>query len=354
MKKSKKKYSLKQNLPPGSLIHTGERYQEITNIHLLSYNSDEIQEYQLNNIEEIIPLLKKDRVNWIKISGLQNISIFEKINSLFKVHSLILEDILNTHHIPKVEEYDEQIFFTIKQLNYNPNVEFIEKHQISFILGSNYLFSFEEFDSNLFEPIILRLRNKKGKVRLMGCDYLLYAITDICVDAYLKIIDDFEDDIEKIEEELLNNHSKLIVQKIMLKRKQHLSLKKTIYPTLDEVRKLKNIDSKLISDKTVYYFQDIIDHLSQISQNIEAFRETISNMMDMYLANNDIKMNEIMKRLTVVATIFIPLTFIVGVYGMNFKYMPELEWKYGYLFIWSFMLLTFTGMVIYLKRQKWF
>jgi len=354
MKKSKKKYSLKQNLPPGSLVHTGTKYQDTTKIHLLVYNANEINEYHLQNIEELILLIKPDRVNWIKISGLHDISLFEKVNSFFNVHTLILEDILNTHHMPKIEDYNEHIFFTIKQLKYQPNVEFIEKHQLSFILGSHYLFTFEEFESNLLDPIILRLKSKKGKVRWMGNDYLMYAIADICVDAYLKIIDEIEDDIEKIEEELLNNHSKLIVEKIMLKRKQHLSLKKTIYPTLDEVRKLKTIDSKLICNKTIIYFQDIIDHLNQIAQNIEAFRETISNMMDMYLANNDIKMNEIMKRLTVVATIFIPLTFIVGVYGMNFKYMPELEWKYGYLFIWVIMLLSVSWMIVYLKRQKWF
>jgi magnesium transporter len=353
MKKINKKYSFKQNLPPGSLVHTGNKYQKNTKIHICIYNADEIEDYELENIEDILPLIKPDRVNWIKISGLQDISIFEKINKLFKAHTLMLEDILNTHHLPKVEDYNEHIFLTIKQLKYKADIEYIEKHQISFILGSNYLFTFEELESDLLEPIILRLKNKKGKVRWMGNDYLMYAITDICVDAYLRIIDEMEDDIEKIEEELLNNHSKLIVEKIMLKRKQHLSLKKTIYPMLDEMRKLKSIDSELICNKTLIYFQDIIDHLNLITQNIEAFRETISNMMDMYLANNDIKMNDIMKRLTVVATIFIPLTFIVGLYGMNFKYMPELEWKYGYLYIWIVMLITVVGMLIYLKRQKW-
>jgi magnesium transporter len=163
-----------------------------------------------------------------------------------------------------------------------------------------------------------------------------------------------DDDMEVIEEKLLNNRSKFVLSKILQKRKQHLSFKKSVMPVLEEVRKLHHSESPLIHEKTYIYFQDIIDHLTQVSQSLDSFREMISNLSDLYLSNNDVQMNDVMKRLTVVSTIFIPLTFLVGLYGMNFKYFPELQWQYGYLYIWIFMVLLTIGMLIYLKKRKWF
>lgn len=353
-KQKSKKYSLKQGLPPGSLVHTGNAYEKEMNFHLFVFDKDEFFEKTSDNIDNILNFIKPDKTNWIKITGLHDINAVEKTGTLFNIHPLILEDVLNTHHLPKAEDYNEHLFFTSKQLIYQSEQEYLDKRQVSFILGSHYLISFEEYKSDIFSPVIERIVNKKGKVRWMQSDYLLYALIDVLVDAYLHIIDVMEEDIEKIEEELLNQHSKLIVSKIMLKRKQQLSFKKTILPMLEESRRLRNMDTALINDKTHIYLQDIIDHLIQITQNQDSFREIVSNLMDMYLANNDIQMNEVMKRLTVVATIFIPLTFIVGIYGMNFQNMPELGWKHGYYIIWGVMILIAVFMTIYLKKRKWF
>ena len=309
-----KKYSHKQGMPPGSLVHTGKVYELQTSIEFFCYDENNFTITESNNIQ----------------------------------------DILNTHHLPKFEDYGEHVFFTLKDLSLKDADNIVTKKQLSFILGNHYLISFEEHKSELFAPIVNRIKSHKGKVRMMQNDYLLYALTDVITDNYLRIIDNMDDDMEAIEEELLNNRSKLVLNKILFKRKQHLSLKKSVIPVLEETRKLHHSESPLINEKTYIYFQDIIDHLSQVTQNLDTFREMISNLSELYLANNDIQMNDVMKRLTVVSTIFIPLTFIVGLYGMNFKYFPELQWQYGYLYIWVFMVLLSIGMVIYLKKRQWF
>ncbi|NVN95301.1 MAG: magnesium/cobalt transporter CorA [Bacteroidetes bacterium] len=349
-----KNYSHKQGLPPGSLIHTGEVYESKVSIEYICFDENDFSITENNDIREIFKLLQPQKVNWIKITGLHDVNIFEQIGKHFNIHPLMLEDILNTHHLPKFEDYGEQLFFTLKDLSIKDEDVYIAKKQLSFILGNHYLISFEEQKSDLFIPIVDRIKTHKGKLRSMQNDYLLYALTDIITDNYLKIIDNMDDDMEAIEEELLNNRSKLVLNKILSKRKQHLSLKKSVIPILEETKKLHHSESHLINEKTYIYFQDVIDHLTQVTQNLDTFREMISNLSELYLANNDIQMNDVMKRLTVVSTIFIPLTFIVGLYGMNFKYFPELQWEYGYLYIWLFMVGLTIGMIIYLKKREWF
>jgi magnesium transporter len=348
------KYSSKQGLPPGSLVHTGIAYESKIHIQLISYSDETFNITESHDINTILPQLNQDKVNWIKITGLHDISQIDKLGIHFSLHPLMLEDVLNTHHLPKTEDYENQIFLTLKELSITSKNNIIEKRQISFILGNSYLISFEEQKSDIFLPIIERIKTKKGKLRMMQNDYLFYALTDIIIDNYLKIVDDMDDDMEQIEEELLNEKSKLVLKKILHKRKQQLSMKKSVNPLLDEIRKLHHSESNLINTKTYIYFQDIIDHLQQINQNLESFREMVSNLTELYLANNDVQMNDVMKRLTVVSTIFIPLTFIVGLYGMNFKNFPELEWKYGYFIIWGIMITIGIGMIIYLKKRKWF
>lgn len=351
---NKAKYSRKQGLPPGSLIHTGIAYESDTHIKLITYNQDEFSITESNDIKNILSLLKPEQVNWIKITGLHDVNQIDELGKHFQLHPLMLEDILNTHHLPKTEDYENQIFLTLKELKLTASDNIIEKRQISFVLGNNYIISFEEQKTDIFQPLIERIQNKKGKVRILQNDYLFYALTDIIIDNYLKIVDIMDDNMELIEAELLDKRSRNVLKKILHKRKQQLSLKKSVIPLLDEIRKLHHSESALINQKTYIYFQDLIDHLQQISQNLESFREMVSNLTELYLANNDIQMNDVMKRLTVISTIFIPLTFIVGLYGMNFKNFPELEWKYGYFIIWGIMITITIGMIIYLKRRKWF
>ncbi len=350
-----KKYGHKHGMPPGSLVHTGKVYESEAGIEFICYDENDFSITVSNDADKIHALLQPEKVNWIKITGLHDITIFEKIGNLFNIHPLMLEDILNTHHLPKFEDYGEQLFFTLKDLSIADNDLFVEKKQLSFILGKNYLVSFEEHKSDIFTPIVERIKTHKGKLRMMQNDYLLYGLADIITDNYLRLIDNMDDDMELIEEELLNNRSKLVLNKILHKRKQHLSLKKSVIPVLEETRKLHHSESPLINKKTYIYFQDVIDHLTQVTQNLDTFREMISNLSELYLANNDIQMNDVMKRLTVVATIFIPLTFIVGLYGMNFQgYFPEIHWQYGYVYVWILMILLTIGMLFYLKKRQWF
>ena len=348
------KYSKKQGLPPGSLIHTGEVYETETLITLISYNNDKYTITESTNIDEIFPLLDPDYVNWINITGLQDVTVIEKIGKQFCLHNLMLEDILNTHHLPKAEDYGKHLFFTMKSLTLNPIDESLDKKQLSFVLDKNYLITFQETKSDLFDPIIERIKHKKGRLRSMQCDYLFYALLDVSVDSYFLLIEYLDDQSEAIEEELLSNPTRAVVKKIQQKRKEHLFLKKAIYPLQDEIRKVFHLEEDLIQKSTHIYFQDVIDHLQQIVQSLESFREIVSNLLELYLANNDIQMNDVMKRLTVVATIFIPLSFIVGLYGMNFKNIPELQWDHGYIYVWAVMLSVAIFILAYIKKRKWF
>ncbi|MEI6823643.1 MAG: magnesium/cobalt transporter CorA [Bacteroidota bacterium] len=351
---NKYKYSQKQGLPPGSLIHTGEVYEKETLITLISYNNDEYIINETTNIDEIFSLLRPGYVNWINITGLQDVTVIEKLGKYFNLHNLMLEDILNTHHLPKAEDYGKQLFFTMKSLDLNPIDQSIDKKQLSFVLDKDYLITFQETKSSIFDPIIERIKHKKGRVRTMKNDYLFYALLDVTVDSYFVLIEYLDDQSEEIEEELLNNPSRAVVKKIQQKRKEHLFLKKAIYPLQDEIRKIFHLEEDLIQKLTHIYFQDIIDHLQQIVQSLESFREIVSNLLELYLANNDIQMNDVMKRLTVVSTIFIPLTFIVGLYGMNFKDIPEIQWQHGYIYVWLVMIGITVFVTAYLKKRKWF
>ncbi len=354
MDTNKNKYTKKQGLPPGTLIHTGEVFEKETLITLISYNNDEYFINESTSIEEILLLIKPNYVNWINITGLQDVDIIAKIGKEFCLHNLMLEDILNTHHLPKAEDYGKHLFFTMKALDMNQIDHSINKKQLSFVLDKNYLITFQETKSNLFDPIIDRIKHKKGRVRNMQCDYLFYALLDVTVDSYFTLIEYLDDQSEEIEEELLNNPTREVVKKIQQKRKEHLSLKKAIYPLQDEIRKIFHLEEDLIQKTTHIYFQDVIDHLQQIVQSLESFREIVSNLLELYLANNDIQMNDVMKRLTVVATVFIPLTFIVGLYGMNFKNMPEIQWEHGYIYVWVLMIGITAFVMAYLKKRKWF
>ncbi len=354
MNPNKNKYTKKQGLPPGTLIHTGEVYEKETLISLISYNNEEYFINESTNINEILTLIKPDYVNWINITGLQDVNTIEKIGAHFCLHNLMLEDILNTHHLPKAEDYGKQLFFTMKALELKQSDQTIDKKQLSYVLGENYLITFQETKSNIFDPIIERIKHKKGRVRGMKNDYLFYALLDVTVDSYFVLIEYLDDQSEAIEEELLNNPTRAVVKKIQQKRKEHLSLKKSIYPLQDEIRKVFHLEEDLIHKATHIYFQDVIDHLQQIVQSLESFREIVSNLLELYLANNDIQMNDVMKRLTVVSTIFIPLTFIVGLYGMNFKDIPELNWTHGYVYVWVIMIAITVFVTAYLKKRKWF
>jgi magnesium transporter len=348
-----KKDSRSAGLPPGTLVHIGERKLESVRITLIDYDEQSVREKQVDEIEQCFPFKTTPTVTWINIDGLHDIQLIEKIGKNFDFHPLILEDVLNTGQRPKFEDFDSYVFIVLKMLTYDENEETIKSEQVSMILGKNFVISFQEIQGDVFENIRERIRNAKGRIRKMQCDYLLYTLLDAVVDNYFAILEKFGERIESLEEQLVSDPDEKILQKIHSIKRELISLRKSVWPLRELVSGLQRSESSLISEPTIIYFRDVYDHTIQVIDTVETFRDMISGMLDIYLSSISNRMNAVMKVLTIIATIFIPLTFIAGVYGMNFKNMPELEWKWGYGAVWLVMLIVAACMLTYFRRKKW-
>ena len=345
-----KRHSKKTGLPPGSLVYTGS-HPEPTKLSLYRFDQQSFEAFRgINALSEIDP----DKVNWINISGFTDTDTIAVIGEKFGLHPLLLEDILNSEHMPTVEDLDNCLFITLKILELKNGSDELDIHHASFVIGKHYLLSFAEMENQIFQPVIERLENDKGKARVKKADYLAYLLIDRIVDNYYLVLDRLEDNMDAIESQLLKDPSQRLAGEIMMQKKLLIMLRKSVNPFRDEVRKITREESKFVTKDTLKYLNDVYDHLNQIIQTIDNFREMISDMMDLLMANNANRMNSIMTTLTLITSIFIPLTFIVGIYGMNFRYFPEVEWKYGYPIVMSLMLLIGLGMYVYMRHKKWF
>ncbi|MBU1487376.1 magnesium/cobalt transporter CorA [bacterium] len=348
-----KKRSKKAGLPPGSLVHIGERKTEKTRITIIDYDRAQLQEEEAGSIEECFSFKDKPTVSWINIDGLHQTEIIEKIGKHFNLHSLVLEDIVNTGQRPKMEDFEDYIFVVLKMLYYDQKGG-IKTEQVSLILGPNFVISFQEQEGDVFDPIRDRIRKAKGRIRKMGADYLAYALMDTIVDNYFIILEGLGEEIEDMEEELLANPTTETLQKIHRLKREMILLRKSIWPLRELISGLERTESSLIQESTGVYLRDVYDHTIQVIDTVETFRDMISGMLDIYLSSISNKMNEVMKVLTIIATIFIPLTFLAGVYGMNFRYMPELSWPWGYPIVLLVMMAVGISMMVYFRRKKWF
>lgn len=353
MKRGKmKKISQKKGQPPGTLIYTGNKIEDFK-ITVIDYDSNEYKEFEVKKIEKCFPFRDSPTITWINIVGLHKVDVIEKIGMHYNLHPLVLEDILNVHQRPKVEYFEDYIFVVLKMLTYNDESHEVNSEQVSMILGKNFVFTFQERKGDVFEPVRNRIRNNKGIIRKNDADYLLYALIDIIVDNYFVILEKMGDEVEDLEDKVILNPSPEIVQTIHRLKRNLIELRKTIWPLREVLNTLYKEDSHLIKKKTSIYFRDVYDHTIQIIDTVETLRDMAGGLLDIYLSSVSNRMNEIMKVLTIIATIFMPLTFIAGVYGMNFKYMPELEWKFGYPLVLLLMLLVGIVMLIYFRRKKW-
>ncbi|HLB72327.1 MAG: magnesium/cobalt transporter CorA [Candidatus Methanoperedens sp.] len=348
-----KKRSKKSGLPPGTLVHIGEKKIEKTRITLIDYDESHILEKEVKSIEECFPLKDKPAVTWINIDGIHQVDIMEKIGEYFGVHPLILEDILNTDQRPKQEEFETYIYIVLKMLNYIEKGNGIKPEQVSLIMGTNFVISFMESEADIFNPVRERIRNGKGQIRKMGADYLAYSLVDAIVDNYFIIMEKLGEKIEVMEEELITNPTQETLKGLHILQRELIFLRKSVWPLREVVNGLQRGESLLIHKTTRIYLRDIYDHTIEVIDIIEGLRDTVSRMLDIYLSSISNKLNEIMKVLTIIATIFIPLTFIAGVYGMNFEYMPELKWLWGYPVIWIIMTAIGILMLNYFRTKKW-
>ncbi|HRR29093.1 MAG TPA: magnesium/cobalt transporter CorA [Victivallales bacterium] len=342
----------KIGVPPGTLLYTGD-LQEYFEINIIDLDNNNFNNFCPKNIEECFIFKDSPTVTWINITGLHRTDIIEQIGKHYNLHPLVLEDILNIRQRPKIEYFDDYIFIVLKMLSYNEVLKEIDAEQVSIILGSNFVFTFQERKGDLFDTIRNRLRNNIGIIRKSSSDYLLYSLIDVIVDNYFLILEKIGVRIEDIEDKILLNPSPEVIRTIHNLKNSLIELRKTVWPLREILSNLYKGESELIKDKTSVYFRDVYDHTIQIIDTIETLRDIVSGLLDVYLSSISNRMNEIMKVLTIIATIFIPLTFIAGVYGMNFKFMPELEWKMGYPMVLLVMFLSAIGMLIYFKRKKW-
>jgi magnesium transporter len=350
-----KKIGIKEKvgLPPGTLVHVGERKTEKVKITIIDYDPKNYQEKEVERIEECFPFKDKPTVTWINIDGLQEVEIVQKIGTYFGIHPLVLEDIVHTGQRPKAEDLGDYLFIVLKMIYHDENEDEIMGEQVSLILGQNYVISFQEREGDVFNPIRERIRNAKGRIRKTGADYLAYALVDAIVDQYFLVLEKFGEKIESLEEELVTNPTPETLQVIHTLKKNLIFLRKSVWPVREVISSLERGESSLIKKPTGIYLRDVYDHTIQVIDTIETYRDMVSGMLDIYLSSVSNRMNEVMKVLTMIATIFIPLTFIAGIYGMNFKFMPELEWHWGYPTALIIMLSIVAFMVMYFRRKRW-
>jgi magnesium transporter len=348
-----KKSSGMKGLPPGSLVHIGEKKTEKVRISIIDYDEAKFQEKEAENVEECFPFKEKPTITWLNVDGLHEIDVIDKLGKHFDVHSLVLEDILNTDQRPKMEVFESYIFFVLKMIYFDEKKEEVHTEQVSLVLGNNFVISFQESIGDVFDYVRVRLRNDKGKIRKKGADYLAYALIDAIVDNYFVILEKIGEKIEDIEEELVENPTPNTVQIIHGLKREMIYLRKSVWPLREVINGLQREESDIIQESTGIYLRDLYDHTIQVIDTVETFRDMISGMLDIYMSSVSNKMNEVMKVLTIFAAIFIPLTFVAGVYGMNFDVMPKIHWQWGYLMVWIIIICVAFTMIIYFKQKKW-
>jgi magnesium transporter len=353
MPKLIKKRSKKAGLPPGTLVHIGEKKAETPKITIMDYDEAHFQEKEIKTIEECFLFKDKPTVTWINIDGLHQVEILEKLGECYGLHPLVLEDILNTDQRPKMEDYGEYLYIVLRMFNYNDKSGEIESEQISLVLGPNFVFSFQEREGDTFNPIRDRVRNSKGRIRKMGADHLAYTLLDSIIDNYFIILEKLGEKIEFLEEEVVTRPRPETLQTIHHLKREMIFLRKGVWPLREVISGLERGESSLIKESTRIYLRDVYDHTIQTIDTIETYRDMVSGMLDIYLSSISNRLNAVMKVLTIIATIFMPLTFLAGIYGMNFKYMPELEWRLGYPVIWVIMVGIGVSMLLYFRKKKW-
>jgi len=324
-----------------------------TRITIIDYDEKRFQEKQAKSVEECFPFKDKPTVTWINVDGVRDAALVERIGKRFGVHPLILEDIVHTRQRPKMEDFGSYMFVVLKMIYFDEKIHKTRAEQISLILGKNFVISFQEREGDVFDQVRERIRRNQGRIRGMKADYLAYSLIDAIVDGYFAVLELVGDRIELLEKELVEDPKSATLNSIYKLKRETILLRKSVWPLREVASGLERGESPLIQKSTRVYLRDVYDHTIQVMDTIETYRDMLSGMVDLYLSSISNKMNEVMKVLTVIATIFIPLTFIAGVYGMNFKYMPELGMPMGYPAVLLGMLAVVILMLLYFRKKNW-
>jgi magnesium transporter len=342
-----------KGMSPGSLVFIGNQKVEEHRIRLMDYDARDLLEKKLDVIDDAKHYLAPDTVSWINIDGLHHVDVIQDTGKCFDLHPLLLEDILNTGQRPKVEDFDTCLFMVFRMLRQDETKTRIISEQLSMVLGETYLLTFQEQPGDVFDPVRVRIRRPNSRVRLSGSDYLAYSLVDTLVDNYITIIEKLGEQIEDLGEEVLENPTPEIMEKISMYMREMVFLRKAIRPAREVVIQLIHGDFDLFKDSTEPFLKDLLDLFSEATESIDTYREILSDTMNLYNTAMGNKMNDIMKVLTIFAALFIPLTFVAGIYGTNFDNIPELHYKYGYFVFLGALVAMGAAMIIYFKRKKW-
>jgi len=339
--------------PPGTIEYIGKLHQKDTSIEIISYGEQGVKREKVAGLDYLRSSLSSDSFKWIQITGLQDVTLLQQVGELFQIDFLDMEAIANTTERPFIEEHERYIFVVLKSMQIVPKTQEIIIEQISIIVGKDYLISFHETSPAMFDPLYQRIIASGSKISKFTPDYLLFAICDMVIDNYFSMLENVGETIEAIEDELISSPDASIQQLIYKLKRRLFYVKKIVWPTREVMGTLQSSIHPLISDSSRNYFRNIHDHTVQIIETIESLIDLSSSMMDLYLSSVSNRLNEIMKVLTIFSALFIPMTFLAGVYGMNFKFFPELEWKYGYLGFWGIIVCIGIAMLLFFKHKKW-
>lgn len=353
MAKFIRKGSKKAGQVPGTPVYVGEEREAAVTVSRFDYDEADVRRDVLDSVEEVASSLATTRNSWINVDGVHDVEKIQRIGACFKLHPLVIEDIVHTGQRPKVEDYDSLLFIVLRMLRWNGDSEEIDDEQVSIALGPSWVLSFQERQGDVFDPVRERILSNRGRVRKLGSDYLAYALIDAVVDHYFTILEALGERIEALGEDMTENPKREDLASIRHLKRELLFMRKSVWPLREVLGSIQRDESELFGESTRPYLRDVYDHTIQIIDTVETFRDMVSGLMDLYLSSISNRMNEVMKVLTIIATIFIPLSFMAGLYGMNFVYMPELQWRYGYFALLGAMFAVGGGMLLYFRRRKW-
>jgi magnesium transporter len=348
------KRSRKSGLPPGTPVHIGERKTGAPRLSLMYYDGEQLVEEEVTDVSVCRTWLSRPGVTWINVEGVHQIDLLEQFGTVFGLHPLVLEDIANTGQRPKVEDYGGYLYIVMRMLSLHAAMQEVVGEQVSLIVGPNFVISFQEgIAGDAFNPIRERLRTAKGRMRRESADYLVYSLIDAIVDGYFVLLEKLGEQIEVLDERMLANRAGDVARTIHLLKREMIWLRKAVWPLREMINTLQRAETPLIRASTGVYLKDVYDHTIEVIDTVETYRDVLSGMLENHLSLLTTRLNEIMKVLTVISTIFIPLTFITGIYGMNFRFMPELEWRWGYPLALLAMAIVGVAMYFYYRRKKW-
>lgn len=345
------KRSRKTGLPPGTLVHIGERKSDTVSLTVFHYSGERCEELQPRQVNQLSPPADES-VIWINVGGVHQVDIVEALGKQFMLHPLLLEDVTNTDQRPKLDDYETYVYLVIKMLSLTDRKE-IAVEQVSLVLGRNYVISFQENGTDVFQPVRERLRGGKGRLRQSGADYLLYALVDATVDQYFAVLEFLGEKIEAVQQAVVDHPEPETLNDIHALKRQLLFLRRAVWPLRDVMNNLSRSDCPFLQEPTKLFFRDVHDHVVQIVDTIETLREMVSASLDIYLSSVSYRLNAVMRVLTVITTIFMPLSFIASIYGMNFEHMPELQSRWGYPLVLAVMTAVGVGMLLLFKKKRW-